>query len=339
MKLRTSIVLFVLLLCTFYAGAQNDTLRLKNGNVLYGEIKGLNTGVLTMETPYSDDDFTIDFDEVAGLSIERRSIVILAGGRRLLGYLNSETDGTVTIRTTDEGDVSIGLSELTQFQQVKKRFLDRFYGNIDLGFNLTKANNNRQFTSSGGLHYRGLKWMGDLEISSLRSERDEVAKVERNSASLGILYLLSDKWYAMGSAAFLSNTEQQLDGRVSTRVEPGRFLAISHRLVWGLTTGINYNVENFAGEDFDNQSTEAFVATSFDMYDFGDFSLNTRFEFYPSLSESGRIRADYLLDVSYDLPWDFYIKAGFQFNYDNQAIVAGTEFDYILTSGFGWSFD
>ncbi|MBC2838831.1 DUF481 domain-containing protein [Robiginitalea sp. SC105] len=326
-------------LATVSTRAQNDTLRLKNGNVLHGEIKGLVTGVLTMETPYSDDDFTIDYEEVSGLSLERQSIVILAGGRRVVGNLRSAADGEVTIRTEEEGTLTVALEELTSLQQVKRRFLNRFDGYIDLGFNLTKANNNRQFTSSIGIHYRGVKWIGDFDVSTLRSERDEVAKVERNSGTLALTYLLSDKWYVLASTAFLSNTEQQLDGRWSLRAGPGRFLAISNRLVWGLGAGINYNVENFAGQEFDIESTEAFVTTNFNMHGFGDFSLNTRLDFYPSLSESGRIRADYLLDVQYDLPWDFYVKTGFQFNYDNQAIVEGSQFDYILTSGFGWSFD
>ena len=75
------------------------------------------------------------------------------------------------------------------------------------------------------------------------------------------------------------------------------------------------------------------------LFNFKDFSLNTRVDFYPSLSEGGRLRVDYILNTKYDLPYDFYIKAEFQFNYDNQVVEGGSQFDYILNTGFGWSFD
>jgi hypothetical protein len=75
------------------------------------------------------------------------------------------------------------------------------------------------------------------------------------------------------------------------------------------------------------------------MFDFEDLDLNTNINLFPSLSENGRWRIDYSLDIKYDLPWDFYIKTGLQFNYDNQAALTGSNFDYIFTTGFGWKFN
>lgn len=75
--------------------AQQDTLWVRNGNVLHGEIKGLSTGVLTMKTPYSDKDFAIEYPEVVGLSIDRRCILTLSGGRRLVGQVRSSEPGKV----------------------------------------------------------------------------------------------------------------------------------------------------------------------------------------------------------------------------------------------------
>lgn len=319
--------------------AQNDTLWVKNGNVLYGEIKKLNSGVLTMETPYSDKDFTIDYDEVERLSIERLCIVMLTGGSRILGYLKSEKPGEVTVRMENGSEMVYRLLQITGLQEVEGRFWRRLKGNFDLGFNLTKANNNRQLTGSAGLHYKGVKWISDLDGSFLYSQRDDVDKVERNNANLTTTRLFSEKWYFLASASFLSNTEQQLDGRFGLRVGPGRYLALNNKLLWGVTAGLNYNVENFVGEALDKESAELFLSTNFNMFNFSDFSLNTRLDLYPSISESGRVRVDYTLDLKYDLPWDFYVKGGLQFNFDNQAVDAASEFDYIVTSGFGWSFN
>ena len=44
--------------------AQHDSLVLKNGNVIVGEIKSLDKGVLTIETDYSKSDFTIEWSGI-----------------------------------------------------------------------------------------------------------------------------------------------------------------------------------------------------------------------------------------------------------------------------------
>jgi len=318
---------------------QHDTLWVKNGNVLYGEIKGLNAGILTIETPYSDDDFTIDYDEVVKLRIERQCLILATGGIRIVGYLASENPGQVTI-TTNKGSADVySLKYITRIQQIESSFFSRFYGNVDIGFNLTKANNQRQLNIGGGLHYKGFKWLSDLDISSLVSNRDDVEETQRTNLNLGVTRLLSDKWFMRVTGSFLSNTEQNLQGRYSVRAGAGRFLAATSKLFFALLGGLNYNNENYQDETLNKQSTELYLSSSLDMFNFKDFSLNTRIDFYPSLSERGRIRVDYILNTKYDLPYDFYVKAEFQFNYDNQVVEGGSQFDYILNTGFGWKFD
>ena len=101
---RTLFVLASLL--SFWAAAQHDTLWVKNGNVLYGEIKKLSFGVLILETDYSDSDFTIEFDQVERLSVERDCRITLTGGRRLYGHIRSEQPGYFTV-TPEEGETEV----------------------------------------------------------------------------------------------------------------------------------------------------------------------------------------------------------------------------------------
>ena len=75
------------------------------------------------------------------------------------------------------------------------------------------------------------------------------------------------------------------------------------------------------------------------MFDFDDLSLKTGIDFFPSLSEQGRLRIDYDITLKYDLPLDFYIKLGYTLNYDNQPATNTSEVDYVFSSGFGWKFD
>lgn len=55
-----------------------DVIRLKNGNELNGELKSMDRGVLTIETPYSDSDFKIDWAEIEYLKTESVYMISLS---------------------------------------------------------------------------------------------------------------------------------------------------------------------------------------------------------------------------------------------------------------------
>ncbi|MCD4736473.1 MAG: hypothetical protein K8R53_10540 [Bacteroidales bacterium] len=71
-------------------------------------------------------------------------------------------------------------------------------------------------------------------------------------------------------------------------------------------------------------------------YIVGDLDLLTKIILFPSITESGRWRSDFNFDVKYDLPLDFYIKAGITLNRDNRPVEGASETDYVIHTGFGW---
>ena len=72
------------------------------------------------------------------------------------------------------------------------------------------------------------------------------------------------------------------------------------------------------------------------MFDVGDLNLITSIVAYPSFTETKRWRSDFIFDLKYDLPLDFYISLGVTINYDNQPVEGAAEFDYVAHTGFGW---
>ncbi len=329
----------LLLLIGGMAKAQNDTIKVKNGNVIYGEIKKIRSRILTIETPYSDDDFTIDFDEVTEIKVEKACFIVLTYGRRKTGHIENDVPGKFSF-TDEYGTTQIhDISELIMLDTISDTFWKRISGNIDFGYNLTKANNASQISLAGGLSYRGPLWVSNFAVSSLNSKQDNTLDIERTDITYELQRILPRKWYLLGNLSFLSNTEQALDSRYAIRPGAGRFLVLTNKLSWGLNAGLNFNIESFSDETPDRNSTEFYIGSQFHMFDFKDFKLITDINMFPSLSEKGRLRVDYNLDLKYDLPYDFYIKSTLQFNYDNQSAAAGSDFDYIFTTGFGWKFD
>ena len=337
-KVNKYLIIIVLLISPVLT-AQNDTIQLKNNDVLAGEIKSFANGVLILETSYSDEDFKIEFNKVKGLIIQRKCLIVLTDGRRRFGNIRTDEESTVVITLEDKTVEHFKLEEVIALEEVDDNFWSRIKGSIDLGYNFTKANNNSQFTIGGKLNYIDKLWLIEGDISVLNSKQDDADKTKRTDANLELIRILPRKWYLLGDVSFLANTEQALDGRVSPSISFGKFLISSNKLYLGLSVGLTYNIEDYVDESLNKTSSEAVISASFNMFDFEDIDLKTGIEFYSSLSENRRIRVDYDIILKYDLPLDFYIKTGFTLNFDNQPAIEGNDFDYIFTSGFGWEFD
>ncbi len=329
---------FALLQVTL-ATAQRDTLVLSNGNMIIGEVKILDRGILAIETVYSDEDFKIEFNKVHEMIIQRNCLMLLTGGRRRYGKIRTIDKRLAEITTSNYGVENVPLNQIFGLQEVEDNFWKRFKGRFDLGYNLTKANNNAQVTGEAVLDYNGQKYLSQASVNLLSSTRDDVEETKRIDAKINFQRILQKNWFISGSVAFLRNTEQALDGRTSPSLGVGRLPISTNKLYLAVSAGFTLNIEDFVDDTQNKTSAELFFDTSFNMYNFKNIDLITGVRLYPSLTEKKRYRVDYDLTLKYDLPLNLYIKLGFNLNYDNQPAVVGNEFDYIINSGFGWKFN
>lgn len=319
--------------------SQSDTLKLKNNDIIVGEVKSVINGVLTIETPYSDSDFKVEFTKIKGLVIPKNSIIFLSNGKRLFGTINTEENGDVIISETNGQEYMTRIVHIVEINEIDDKFWSRITASIDVGYNFTKANNHQQLTISTAIGYLGEKWKFSGKYEVLNSLQDNTDDIERVDWIIEAQRFLLHRWYILGNVSFLSNTEQALKGRTSPSIGAGKYFIRTNKLYLGVALGYNYNIETYFDESLNKESSELFLSTQFNIFDFKDFKMVTGFSAYPSLSESKRFRLDYNIEFKYDLPFDFYIKAGFTVNYDNQPAVAGNETDYIFTSGLGWELD
>jgi len=327
---------FLLIFLIGFVGlAQKDSLKLKNNDIIVGELKSMVNGVIIMKTSYSDKDFRIEYINVKEIYLDQSFLINLVSKSHHLGRVKSISPEIVEI-VTESMTFETKIENIVQLKAIDTKFWSRFTGNIDLGFNLTKSNNFNQLSLGSGLRYESEIWNFSASYNSLITNQDNVDEIKRTEWSIDAQRFIYNEWYAIVDVSFLSNTEQALKGRVSTLAGIGKYMIRTNRLYLGVRVGANYNIETYFDETLDKKSTEANIAANFNMFEFGDFNLTTDFTAYPSLSESGRFRLDYNLALKYDLPWDFYIKMDFALNYDNQPAVVGNDFDYIFNSGFGW---
>lgn len=335
------------------SSAQNDTLLLNNGDVIVGDLKSMDRGVLTIEPSYSDSDFKITWEDIKEMRAHQRYLITLSDGGRINGTFRSAGEGKVFIENENGEDVTVNQNDVVNIKSIDSGFLSRLSANIDFGLSLTKANNQQQLNGNLRLGYLADRWSADMYYTTLITTQDGVSDIQRNDAGLGYRYFLPADWNLGADVVLLSNTEQSLELRATGKIGVGNFIKRTNALYWNVFGGVAFTHESFSpvidpGDgttttEPNRKSMEGFFGTELNLYDIGDLNLLTTVIVYPTLVpdqlvEPGRIRTDFRFDAKYDdiIINDFYIRAGFTLNFDSRPAEAGKEVDYIFTTGFGW---
>lgn len=324
-----------------FSWSQNDTLVLKNKDKIIGEIKSMDRGVVTVETDYSDSDFKITWIEIISVKSQQTYLLTLSDGRRINSSFHTKTGDFGNVTLVEDGtEFTIPISKIVYIKPVKNDFLSRIVASISLGYNITKSNNLSQFSVSSNISYTAYKWLLTGSFNSVRSNQDDVAETQRTDASIGFRYFMKNDWFYSTEADFLSNDEQKLKLRSTIKGGMGKYFTHSNKLFFGGGFGLAWNNEQFNDAiNTSRNSLEAYGNLTLNMFDFSDFNLSTDLTFYPSLTEGGRYRADYNLNLKYDLPLDFFIKLGLTYNYDSKPVAGASVSDYVFQSTFGWEFN
>jgi hypothetical protein len=337
-KLITKLVIAAMpFLWAATAIAQHDSLIMKNGNVIVGEIKSLERGVLVMNTSYSNNDFSIEWSQVNEIYSSEQFLIRLNDGRSLNGNIHYLKNKKKIVITSPNGFTTVvGIDQVVFVREVKSDFWGRMKAGLDLGMTIAKANELRQYSIHSSVSYMAKNWQMDAHYNFITSRQDSATTTERTDAAISFKYYLQHGWFTLTSLNFLSNTEQALALRATGRMGAGKLLFHTNQRYWGIGSGLSFNRERFTNETKKRSSLELFVGSELNLFDMGDFNLLSSVYIFPSLTEEGRWRSDIKMNMKYDLPLDFYIKPGITINYDNRPAIAGRDWDYVFMFTVGW---
>jgi hypothetical protein len=317
--------------------AQKDSLVFVDGERLVGELKSMDKNVLKMETDFSNDDFKIEWSDVRAIFTKNRFLITLSDSRRYDGKISTTEDGKLVI-TTQNGEITTtDFEKVVAITDLDEGFWKNVSASIDFGFNLTKANNFKQVSMRSNIGYKAINWQLEMNYNTLNSKQDNTNQIERTDGGATYRYFLSGDWYPLASLDFLSNDEQQIKLRSTAKLGIGNYIIHTNKMYWGFSAGVNYNKEVYNDISTNKNSWEGFTGTELNLFNMGDLSLLTKLVVYPGITEKGRFRSDFKIDIKYDLPLDFYIKFGLTDNFDNQPVSGSMKNDYVIQTGVGWS--
>ena len=337
----------IMLLCFFSLAAQGsfaqkDTLVMKPNERVMGEIKIFDNGVIQIETDFSDKDFHVEFDKVVYINTLRSFLIITTQGDRYYGSIKSKSSDPLLVIITKKsgGEIEVNLKDIVFFQEIEDTFWQRLDMELSVGYTLTKANSNQQFSGNFDLGYMSDKSKYNLYFEMIRTfqESDEfTSEISRTNG--GFLYrrFIVRDWFMLVNADLLQSSELKLSLRSNTKVGVGYYVVKNNKMNLGLAGGLAWSYEKYSDELNDTRnSAEAFIAAEYKIFDLGDLELGTKLFAFPSLTEVGRFRSDFNINVKYDLPLDIFIKLNYTLNYDNQPAIGAPDNDYVFQTTLGW---
>jgi hypothetical protein len=322
------------------AAPKTDVVTLVNGDRITGEVKGLEQGQLKLKTDAAGTIY-VEWGKIASLKTDQYLQVELQSGVRHHGQA-PEAANDATLRVVEDGQPqAIRLADIVRIDPIEQgELLKRLDGYLTAGYNFTKANDLQTFTFTGGLSARTEQRKWSLDGStSLTSQQGNDDNKRWNLVGQWRRFL-RDRWFADGWGSFESNDELALDFRALVGGDIGRYLLQTNEREWGAYAGLAYNDESYTGRD-QQDSLEALFGTqySFFRYDHPEVSLNAMLNVYPSLTESGRLRAETKVYSRYEIVKDLFFEVSLYGSYDNQpGDRADSNSDYGLTTSLGYSF-
>jgi hypothetical protein len=337
------LLLFMLIVFSMHSNAQKirDTLFLKNGSKVIGEIKGIKLGVVTFD-PDDANDITVQLKKIktiAALSqsfrIETIKHIVYFGK-----MIPSDTSGYTTL-LSEYDTTSYAIEQISLLYPVRNYFKQRFTGDVKAGFDFTKSSGFGRLNYDGKLNYRAKKIEIIFSTSGIYSITDTAFSRDREDISIKHNYYFNTTWFGSLLLKYQRNLELGLHRRFQQGIGGGnKFITNRHIYAWtrcGLVLNQEKNEENTSSGTL----TELFGQLEFNFFRFTkpELSFNIAETSYYSLTQKDRIRNDAQLDCNWEIIKDLDLTLSLYTNFDNQPpSTESRTFDLGIVFSIGFTF-
>jgi hypothetical protein len=324
------------------AAPKTDVVVLENGDRITGEIKGLEHNRLRFSTDHMGTIY-IEWDKIAQLSSNQFLLLERSNGTRYYGQLTSAgLDAQLAIRRGGKGTPElVDMATVVRAEPIEGGdFVDRLDGYVSAGLDAAKASSQRSFDFAGGLSAktREHEWSVDASANVTDDSAGDTSERYDGKANWRHLLPRRDFWQAFGGLSH--NTELDLDLRSIAGAGYGRYFVQTNSAEWVGGLGLAYSHELYGGGNTVD-SIEAVLTTSFSIfrYDFPETDIGGSLALIPSLTESGRYRAEADLRAKYEFVDDLYFELKLYGSYDSKPPAVDAEkSDYGIVTSLGYSF-
>ena len=339
-RLLAGVCFAVALATNGVAHGQGDVAFFKNGDRLTGEIKALDRGRISFDTPTTGV-INLEWDDIARLSSTTTFEVTLASGERIYGALAAATaDGQFLVQTST-GVRDLPSQTIVRMTPIKSTLTDRIEMRVDLGHSLAKANDLEQTSFGYDFRYRGETRLINFDIDTSTSSSESDPSSTRVFSDFNYQRFLEElDWNPVGIGQLERNDELGIDRRTSFGGGMARYLRDTNSSRIGFAGALIRSFEDDAGSVETTKDTEALVAMNLEWfrYDEPELDVSMAFKLYRRLSGSREPRGNLDVNVRWEIFKDFFWGLSVYYTYDGQAENEEEASDYGSFTSLGWKF-
>jgi putative salt-induced outer membrane protein YdiY len=322
---------------------RHDTVIMKNGDRLTGEIKKLEQGVLYIETDYFSGSVGVDWLQVEKVESKARFQIVLSDGKRMSGSISKEA---VAVPGEDfkvhapTADIPVSGVDVVQIESQKKNFWRQLKGSIDFGYNFTSGNNQSSLSTSASAVYPAEHWAAGTSYTASFSGQAGGTTTNLFESQTFADRFLNRNSFVLGLGDFLHSSQQDLSLRTTLGGGYGRYLKRSNQNWLRWVVGADYTKANYqAGLNQPTQNNvELLLGAEYQLFHFDRYTLQSQLLVFPGLSDFGRVRFTTNDTFTVRLSNNFHLNFSFWDNFDSNPPLNAKKNATGLNTGLGWTF-
>ena len=231
------------------------------------------------------------------------------------------------------------MHDVIRLTPLDARFWQRIDGNIDLGFSLTRANNEVRFTVNSDAEYHGRRYAGSATLASQFTDRDDGDQVERNSLAAYGARILRNRWIGIVVGQVQTNEELSLNLRSVGGFGAGRYVIQSNAANLMLYGAVVYTNEHYADTPAQD-SAEGVAGFRWDWFNArnSDYDLTNSLTTFYGLSGEARVRSEFQTALRVKIFSDFTFSVNGYDSFDSSPPQDEVKNDYGVSLSLGWKF-
>ena len=329
------------MLAFFQSAAQKtDTIVHVNGNILTGDFKKMNYGVVTWKM---DGMGTISLEEPKISTIKSNKIfeIKMENGRIYFGSFEpGEKAREVNLILVNE-NILVKIEDIVEVYPIKNSFSRRISGNFNLGANYSKGSNVATLVFSGNLNYRKRNSDFNLTWDTNDTYQSDTLSSSKSDIALSWQRTLNKGWYADVTIGASQNLQLGTDLRWSLNLAGIKDLAYNEWNRLYAAAGVNLSREIPVGDGAIRDDLAGLFQVKWKVYKLWSPKVwvDSDIMFLPYLTGDDRYRVIFNLNPKVSLFSDnFKVGFNFYYTYDSQPQNAdASNDDYGLNLQFTYS--
>lgn len=319
------------------ARSKTDVVTLYNGDHITGEIKSLYGGLLEYSTDAMGT-VKLEWQHIAQVQSMYNFEIRLSDGSRHFGSLQKPARPGQLLAASLGEDLDLSMIEVVELRPIEDSVLERFDVRLSAGYSFTRASSVAQTSLNTEIGYEDEKARNTLNGRlTITDTSDETTRSARVGAS-------RQRWtdregtFRLLFSNYETNDELALDYRLSAGLGVGRYFIDKRGMRLLGASGLQVLTER-SSEGEEQDSVELFLSTKYSMWRFDtpELDLDFSFQLYPSVTETGRLRGDSDITLSWEIVKDLFWEISAYGTYDNEA-EGDKQIDYGVTTGLGWKY-